>query len=535
VRNLIAQPAKARRLLIFLTSLLLLVFMSAIFTSPKKASAAGPLEGADMIVIKSGPDTADPGSNISYTITVINGGPDDATDATLNDPLPGATTFVSISSPANWQCTTPNVGAGGSVSCTNPSFPAGSNVEFILTVNVDPGATPGTFITNTATVSSSTLDENDENNSSTTSSQVTGGSDVQVSKTTPNEFAVADTDVTYTITVTNNGPDTATGVSFTDSLSNGSPPSPMTFVSFTFPPGWSCGVPSTTTTCSIASLPANSPQVFTFKAHIPSGTPPGTVYTNTVNESSSSPDPNSENNTVSVTTTVVDNADLTVSKTHTGTFTQDDKGRTYQITVSNVSPFPSQGLVTLSDSLPAGLIARSFSGDGWTCGSIPANGTPGPATLTCTRSDSVTNGAYQDLILTVDVSCSAPANVTNTATVSGGGDASPGNNTSNDKTTINPETTPPTIVCPGSISKFAEAGQKGAHVNAGTPVASDNCNPVTVKGVRNDGQPLDALYPIGVTVITWTAKDAKGNTASCTQSIIVLNPSSNQRRLPPLE
>src|SRR5580765_3572136 len=510
--------------------------MSAIFTSPKKASAARPLQSADMVVIKTGPDTADPGSNISYTITVINGGPDDATGATLDDPLPGATTFVSISSPANWSCTTPNVGAGGSVQCTNPSFPAGSNVDFTLTVKVDPGATPGSFITNTATVSSSTPDETDENNSSTTSSQVTGGSDVQVTKTTPNEFAVADTDVTYTITVTNNGPDTASGVSFKDSLDNGVPPSPMTFVSFTFPPGWSCGVPSTTTTCSIASLPANNPQVFTFKAHIPNGTAPGTIYTNTVNESSSSPDPKSENNTVSVTTTVVDNADLTVSKTHTGTFTQDDKGRTYKITVSNVGQFPTLGLVTLSDSLPAGLIARSFSGDGWTCGSIPANGTPGPATLTCTRSDSVADGtAYQDLILTVDVSCSVPATVTNSATVSGGGDNSPGNNTANDNTTVKPETTPPTIVCPGSITHYAESGQNGAHVNPGTPVTNDNCNVVTVKGVRSDGQPLDAVYPVGVTVITWTAKDANGNAASCTQSIIILRPSGNQRRLPNIE
>lgn len=404
--------------------------------------------------MKTGPDTADPGSNISYTINVFNGGPDDATDASLNDPLPGQTTFVSLSSPANWSCSTPAVGAGGTVSCTNPSFPAGSNVDFILTVKVDPGATPGTFITNIATVSSSSPDNNNENNSSTTSSLVTGGvtADLQVTKTTPNELALADTDVTYTITVTNNGPDTASSVSFTDSLSNGIPPSPMSFVSFTFPPGWSCGVPSTTTTCSIASLPANNPQVFTLKAHIPNGTATGTTYTNTVNITSSTSDLNPENNSSAAGTTVVDHADLKVSKTHTDTFTQDDKDRTYKIIVSNVGQFPSLGLVTLSDSLPAGLIARSFSGDGWTCSSIPANGTPGPATLTCTRSDSLTNGfSYQDLILTVDVSCSAPTSVKNSATVSGGGDTSPGNNTANDSATVSPETTSPTIVCPEAL------------------------------------------------------------------------------------
>jgi hypothetical protein len=38
--------------------------------------------------------------------------------------------------------------------------------------------------------------------------------------------------------------------------------------------------------------------------------------------------------------------------------------------------------------------------------------------------------------------------------------------------------------------------------------------------VRNDGQPLNAPYPIGTTTITWTATDAYGNSsAPATQTI----------------
>jgi hypothetical protein len=38
----------------------------------------------------------------------------------------------------------------------------------------------------------------------------------------------------------------------------------------------------------------------------------------------------------------------------------------------------------------------------------------------------------------VNVAAGAPASVTNSATVSGGGDTNPANNTANDLTTINP-------------------------------------------------------------------------------------------------
>ena len=59
--------------------------------------------------------------------------------------------------------------------------------------------------------------------------------------------------------------------------------------------------------------------------------------------------------------------------------------------------------------------------------------------MTATRSDALAAGAsYPALTLTVSVASNAPASVTNTATVSGGGEINTANDTASDPTTIKP-------------------------------------------------------------------------------------------------
>jgi Domain of unknown function DUF11 len=100
------------------------------------------------------------------------------------------------------------------------------------------------------------------------------------------------------------------------------------------------------------------------------------------------------------------------------------------VTVSNVGGSPTNGLVSVIDELPAGLVPTTSSGTGWTC---PISGQG----LSCTRSDSLAPGqSYPAITLTVSVQPNAPASVTNTATVFGGGEANPSNNTAPDPTTI---------------------------------------------------------------------------------------------------
>ena len=107
------------------------------------------------------------GQPISYTITVTNAGPSDATTVQLDNPIPANTTFTSLSSPGGWSCTTPAVGGTGTVTCTIPTLGLTSAV-FTLTVTVD-AAAPPTTVVDTATVSSATTDPTPGNASASAS------------------------------------------------------------------------------------------------------------------------------------------------------------------------------------------------------------------------------------------------------------------------------------------------------------------------------------------------------------------------------
>src|SRR6266511_4588757 len=95
----LALCTNRRVFIICSVSLLAICFALVPVISLRRVRALTLQQTTDLGVTKSGPDTIAPGSNITYTITVVNNGPDDAADATLNDPLPTDTTFVSLSPP----------------------------------------------------------------------------------------------------------------------------------------------------------------------------------------------------------------------------------------------------------------------------------------------------------------------------------------------------------------------------------------------------------------------------------------------------
>ena len=117
--------------------------------------------------------------------------------------------------------------------------------------------------------------------------------------------------------------------------------------------------------------------------------------------------------------------DMTIAKSHSGNFTQGQIGATYSITATNSGSAPTSAAVSVTDTLPAGLTATAISGTGWTCVL---------GTLTCTRSDALAAGAsYPVITLTVNVANNAAASVTNSVTVSGGGQTNTSNDTATDR------------------------------------------------------------------------------------------------------
>ena len=86
--------------------------------------------------------------------------------------------------------------------------------------------------------------------------------------------------------------------------------------------------------------------------------------------------------------------------------------------------------------------------------------------------------------------------------------------------TVN-DTENPVITCPANIVAGNDPGLCSSTINPGTATATDNCAIATIVGIRNDGQPLNAPYPVGTTIISWKATDTSNNMDTCLQTIVV--------------
>jgi endo-1,4-beta-xylanase len=150
-----------------------LLFDTGLQHKPAYTGIIDPLDlpGADLqTTISASAGSVLSGSAVSYTITVLNNGHDDAANVSLVDTVPSSTTFQSITAPAGWSCTTPAVGASGDVTCTAASLANGATAQFTLTVSVPCVTANGLSIVDSATVSSITRDPNtDPNNTASVS------------------------------------------------------------------------------------------------------------------------------------------------------------------------------------------------------------------------------------------------------------------------------------------------------------------------------------------------------------------------------
>ena len=311
-------------------------------------------------------DSFDPlsaGATQTYTITVTNNGPADAEFVNLDDTLPAGTTFLSLSSPGGWTCTTPAVGSGGDVNCSIDLLAAFTTSTFTLQVVFDADLQDGTVVTNTATVSAETPPEGnpgDESGSASTTIGTPTDADVTVTKTgTPDPVFPGD-NLTYTITVINNGPADAATVTLDDTLPDGT-----TFQSLASPGGWSCTTPAVGATgdvnCSIATLAPGS-AVFTLVVQADATATPNTFISNTAIVSSPTNDPNPENGVASSINRVASPPVVTATKTVSGQF-QPGGAIAYTIILTNSGDADQTDNPgdELTDVLPAELTLVSAS------------------------------------------------------------------------------------------------------------------------------------------------------------------------------
>ncbi|HET9667624.1 MAG TPA: DUF11 domain-containing protein, partial [Desertimonas sp.] len=295
-------------------------------------TVVAPLSSADLSIAQSdAPDPALVGGTLVYTLTQSNVGPTAADGVTVTDTLPAGVAFVSATS-TRGSCSQ----SSGVVTCTFASLPSGATASQTITVMP---TQPGT-ITNSASVAASAPSDPDtSNNAATTSTTVNPVADLALTKNaTPNPVQ-AGRSLGYALTVTNNGPSTATGVTVTDPL-----PATVSFAAASASQGDCSG--TTTITCNLGALASGAQATVTITVTADQA---GTV-TNTASVSSETTDPSSSNNSATATATVDPAADLALTKTVPPS-TVVGSSLTYTLTVTNNGPSAAAG-VTVSDTLP---------------------------------------------------------------------------------------------------------------------------------------------------------------------------------------
>ena len=371
----------------------------------------------DLTVTKTHSGTFTVGTPTSYSIVVKNSGSTPTTGlVTMTDVQPSGLSFAGAAG-TGWSCS-----GTTTVQCTRSDALAAGASYPAITLNVTPSAAGA--VTNTATVAGGG-ESNTGNDSGSDLVTVVGGVNLTINKSHSGNLTLG-TNGTYTLAVSNTGGTATTGtITVTDVL-----PSGLGFVSGTGT-GWTCNALAGTVTCTrtLAITAGNSAPNITLTVSVTEAAFPNVTNTASV-AGGGEPAINNGNNSDSDPTTVVA-PELTINKSHSGNFTQGVNG-VYTLTVSNSGGASTSGIYTVADALPTGLGFVSAAGTSWTCNFATG-------TVTCTRTTAIAAGNSAPAItLTVLPAAAAVPNVTNTASVSGGGEpaASTGNNSDSDPTTV---------------------------------------------------------------------------------------------------
>ncbi|HEY3104423.1 MAG TPA: HYR domain-containing protein [Pyrinomonadaceae bacterium] len=490
------------------------------------------------------------GSSGEFSIIVSNRGPDAGANVVLTDTVPSNTTFVAIAqtSGPSFSCTTPAVGGTGTITCSIATLAKGDVATFDLAYNVNAGTPNGTLITNNATISSDTAELVADDNSSTRSATVggVGGGTGTCSVACPDDITTPANTVDQ-----NNDPgaivhfsppsgNTECGTIVVDHCNDCFFPQGTTIVTATGV-GDSCSFAVTVTPAGSAptiSCPSNQTGTAdsNCEANIAVGTASATGTNVTVIGFRSDGRPmyacdefgnctrNSSDAPFSAGTTTINwyayshdvagpydaqTGDEESHRTGSATCTQ-------TVVVNDVTP----PVITATDS--------TASADENCQAAVPDYSSTVSDNCACSSSDtSETCEGHPHITYTQTPAAGTlvglgPTTVHIEANDGSSNNNGAGNTTTKDVTFTVNDTTAPMISCPVDIVTSNDPGTCSATVNPGTATATDNCDSSpTIAATRSDNQSLNAPYPKGTTIITWSATDDAGNTSSCNQSVTV--------------
>lgn len=462
---------------------------------------------SDLLIVKQGDlDTVDAGGALTYTLTVTNNGPDAAAGVSVVDTLPEDVTFVSGDVDGN----------AGQVSFDNVTGILTANVGAMtngqvasVTVNVTVGANPAATLSNTATVSATpNTDSNLANNSSNITTAVNRFVDLAVQKTVSGT-PISGQDITYSLTVTNNGATDAADVLVTDTLDD-----QLTFVSFdALASGATQSLVGQDLSFDVGTLLAGAAVTFEFDAAID----PAAVGTipNSATVSTTDTDTVPGNNSDSTSVLVDNRIDLILDKTvDLSTAVPGLDQLVYTFTISHDTDSVSDGnTVVVSDAIPAGLNAVTIT-DGEIADSKDYD--PGTGVVTV-QYDLLPNGETRTFTVTATIQEDATGTVVNTASVSSAGnDLDPANNTSSATTTLTPD-------FDVQVLKSADDPNSIPQDTVVYSVTVLNTGPSTAPGVI-----LTDVLPAGVTLVSATLDGQAGVDNAGTITFPAVDMASNQ-------
>jgi len=423
-------------------------------------------------------DPAVRGGQIVYVAKVINGSADTATNTLLVFPIPATTTFDSVD---DGRCVHDNTVPPGQVNCAlgdlvgNGLGGPTTTIKFTILTSAATGSTVNVSTTITADGDTDTAQVGGNNNFEAQTTTIDDGADLVTTINDTGAIIIAGANVTYTVSIDNNGPNDAAVTTVTNTL-----PADVTFVSASGA-GWSCSNAGQDVTCTRPSIAngATAPDItivgkVTGKVTGAAIGVTGTI-TDSVTVSSTTRDPNPNNNTQTEDTLVEAGADLSIVKSVNPDPVTGSATATFTFQPRNNGPFDVVDAV-VADTFPAGFTLLTASGaGGWTCGIAGQ-------TVTCNLASFIVGNTNN---ITVTATAPASGTFSNTATISntsGMPDPTPGNNSS---TISNID------IVPDGADLAITKSKTPNPVAQGSPL-------VSTIGITNNG-PQDAAGPLTVT------------------------------------
>ncbi len=349
------------------------------------------------------------GGNVTYTITATNDGPLNATGVTVTDTIPVGASVVSATGGTGTPVVTPPSGSTpGTVIYTVGSLAAAATSSPLTLVLGIPANATGTVVNNVA-VAGTELETNSSNNTDSVNLPVTRAASLVITKSDSPDPVVAGSNVTYTLTVRNDGPSTASNVVVTDPVPTG-----LTHVSTVSSQGTATLIPASGSTpatvqVNVGTMNVDSPTVdtdvtITIVLAVPAGFS-GSLISNTATVDSDESTATSDNEDTNVNKTI----DLAIDKTANLTTAVAGQNLTYSIGDQQWSKHSSN--VQVIDDLPAGLNVVSVTP------SIGTHNTGSTAGDVVVDIPTMTSGQTGTITIVVAVPANQTASLLNSATI----------------------------------------------------------------------------------------------------------------------